>query len=74
MSFTKNDEQNPLLPRVTDADEPLLVGAVVWIVEFCGMRICPDGLCLFEPNAMLLKIRGVLDLIPVKSHFGECML
>lgn len=55
-SFTKDDEQDPLLTRMPNADEAILVGAMLWIVEFGRVRVCPDGLGLFEPNAMLFKV------------------
>src|SRR5438552_707513 len=74
MFFTEDNEQNPLFSRVTDTDETLFVGTVVWIVELCRMRICPDGLCFLEPDAVLLKVRGVLDLVPFKFHLPKSML
>src|SRR6266851_5178782 len=56
VSFTKDDQQDPLFTRMPNADESILVRTMVWIVEFGRKRVCPDGLGLFEPEAMPFKV------------------
>ena len=59
---------------MADSNETIFIGAMFWIKEFDGFCIGSNGLGLFEPNSMFLKIEPVLAIIPLESHHPDCIL
>ena len=53
---------------MADSNETIFIGTMFWIEELDGFHISPNGLGLFEPDSMLLKIGPILVFIPLEFH------
>jgi hypothetical protein len=53
---------------MTDPNETIFFGTMLWIKELQGFRINPNGLGFFKPNSMFLEIGPVLVLVPLEFH------
>src|SRR5688572_3138971 len=62
------NEQESLLRRQTNRDEPAFVDRMIWIVERKRERIEEHSDCLVERDSVLSEVSGRLVRIPFIDH------